>query len=76
VWWNGVVDEGGKSRGEVIGWDMGSGKGGSGGTCYDVFWKGGMEVCVMGRDDGCLLSGGEGVQGKIVLAFFLTRLVS
>jgi len=37
---------------------------------------GGMEVCVMGKDDGCLLSGGEGVRGSIVLAFFLTRLVS
>jgi len=31
-----------------------------------------MDVCVMGRDDGCLLSGGEGVRGRVVLALFLT----
>ena len=30
-------------------------------------------MCVMGIDDGCLLSGGEGVLGRIVLTFFLTR---
>jgi len=76
VWWNGVVDEGRKSRGEIVGWDMGSGKGGCGGGCCDVSWEGGMEVCVMGRDDGCLLSGGEGVRGRIVLTFFLIGLVS
>jgi len=35
-----------------------------------------MEVCMMGRDDGSLLSGGEGVQGRIVLTFFFTRLES
>jgi len=35
-----------------------------------------MNVCVMGRDDGCLLSGGEGVRSGVVLIFFLTRLVS
>jgi len=39
-------------------------------------WEGGVEVCVMGRDDESLLSGGEGVRGRIVIAFFLTRLVS
>jgi len=34
-----------------------------------------MNVCVVGRDDGCLLSGGEGVRGGVVLAFFLIGLV-
>ena len=37
---------------------------------------GGINVCVVGRDDGCLLSGGEGVWGGVVLAFFLIGLVS
>jgi len=37
-------------------------------------WVG--SVCVMGRHNGCLLSDGEGVWGRIVLTFFLTRLVS
>ena len=70
------MDERRKSRGEVVGWDMGSGKGGSSGRCCGVSWEGGMEVCVIGRNVGCLLSGGEGVRGSIVLAFLLTRLVS
>jgi len=71
-----MVDEGGKSGGKVVRWDMGSGKGGGGGRCCGMSEEGGMEVCMMGRDDGCLLSGGEGVWGRIVLAFLLTRLVS
>ena len=54
---NGVVDEGRKSSGEVVRWDMGSGKGGNGGRCCGVSQEDGMEVCVIGRDDGCLLSG-------------------
>jgi len=66
-----MVDEGGKGGCKVVRWDMGSGNGGT-----RVSWEGGVEVCVMGRDDGCLLSGGESVRGRIVLAFFLTRLVS
>jgi len=37
---------------------------------------GGMNVCVVGRDDGYFLSGGEGVWGGVVLAFFFTRLIS
>ena len=41
-----------------------------------MYGDGRMDVCVMGRDDGCLLSGGEGVWGWVVLAFFLTGLVS
>jgi len=76
MWWNGVVDEGRESIGEVVRWDMGSGKGGSRGRCCGVSGEGGMEVCVMGRDDGCLLSDGEGVRGRIVLAFFFIGLVS
>ena len=71
-----MVDEGRKSGGKVVRWDMGSGKGGRGSRCCGVSWEGGMEVCMMGRDDGCLLSGGEGVRVRIVLAFFLTWLVS
>jgi len=35
-----------------------------------------MKVCVMGRDDGCQVSGGEGVWGRIVLVFFFIGLVS
>ena len=35
-----------------------------------------MEVCMIGRDDGSLLSSGEGVRGKIVLTFLLVRLES
>jgi len=76
VWWNGVVDEGRENSGEVMRWYMGSGKGGSGGRCCGVSGDSGMDVYVMGRNNGCLLSGGEGVRGKVVLAFFLTRLVS
>jgi len=48
----------GKGGGKVVRWDSGSGKGGSGGRCYGVSWEGGVEVCMMGRDDGSLLSGG------------------
>jgi len=71
-----MVNEGGKSGGKVVRWDMGSGKGDSEGRCCGVSWEGGMEVCMMGRDDRCLLSSGEGMRGRIVLVFFLTRLVS
>ena len=71
-----MVDEGRESSGDVVRWYMGSGKGGSGGRCCGVFGDGGMDVCVIGRDDGRLLSGGEGMRGRVVLAFFLTRLVS
>ena len=40
-------------------------------------WDGGMmNVYVMGRDDRCLLSGGEGVRSGVVFTFFLTRLVN
>jgi len=66
----------GKGGGKVVRWDVGSGKGRSGGRCCKVFWEDGVEVCMMGRDDGSLLSGGEGVRGRIVLTFFLTRLES
>jgi len=31
--------------------------------------------CVEGGNDGCLLSGGEGVRGGIVFTFFLVGLV-
>jgi len=34
-----------------------------------------MNVCMMGGDDGCLLSGGEGVRGGVVFTFFLAGLV-
>jgi len=71
-----MVDEGRKGSGEVMRWDIGGGEGGSKGGCCGVLGDGGMNVCVVGRDDGCLLSGGEGVWGGVVLAFFLTRLVS
>ena len=61
----------------MIRWDMGGGEGGSRGECCGVprdCWM--MNVCVEGGDDGCLLSGGEGVRGGVVFAFFLTGLVS
>jgi len=71
-----MVDEGRKGSGEVMRSDMvGRERGGTGGCC-GVLGNGGMNVCVVGRDDGCLLSGGKGVWGGVVLAFFLTRLVS
>jgi len=35
-----------------------------------------MEVCMMGLEDGSLLSDGEGVRGRIVLVFFFGRLES
>ena len=34
-----------------------------------------MDVCAVGRDDGCLLSGGEGVRGVVIFTFFLAGLV-
>jgi len=71
-----MVDERRKGRGEVMRWDMGGGEGGSRGGCCGVPRDGGINVCVVGRDDGCLLSGGEGVWGGVVLAFFLIGLVS
>jgi len=76
MWWNGVMDDGRESSGEVVGWYMGSGKGGGEGRCCGVFRECGMDVCVMGRNDGCLLGGGEGVRDRVVLTFFLTGLVS
>jgi len=76
VWCNGMVDEGREGSGEIMRWDMGGGKGGNRGRCCGVPWDGGMmNVYVMGRDDGCLLSGGEGIHSGVVLTFFLTRLV-
>jgi len=70
-WWTRV----GKVLVKLCG-GMSSGKGGSSGRYCGVSREGGMDVCVMGRDDGCLLSGGEVVRGRIVLAFFLTGLVN
>jgi len=55
---NRMMDEGGKGGSKVVRWDMSSGKGGSGGRCCGVSWEGGVQVCVMGRDDGCLLCAG------------------
>jgi len=71
-----MVDDGRESSGEVVRWDMGNRKGGNGGGCCGVPGGEGMNVCVMGRDDECLLSGGEGVWGRVILVFFLTGLVS
>jgi len=72
-----MVDEGREGSGEVMWWDMVGREGGSRGGCCGVPGDGWMmNVCVVGRDDGCLMSGGEGVQGGVVFAFFLTRLVS
>jgi len=77
------VDKGRKGSGEVMRWDMGGGEGGEGGEggnrggCCGVPGDGGwkMNVCVMGRDDGCLLSDGEGVKSGIVFTFLLVVLV-
>jgi len=85
-----MVDESRKGGGKVVRWDVGGGKGGSkvvrgdvggrkggsGGRCCRVPCEGGVEVCMMGRDDGSLLGGGEGAGGRIVLTFLLTRLES
>jgi len=76
MWWNGVMDEGRESSGKVMGWYMGSRKGDGGGRCCNVFGEGGMDVCVIGRNNGGLLGGGEGVRGRVVLIFFLIGLVS
>jgi len=56
---------------------MSGGKGGSRVGTSGVFGDGGwmMDVCVVSGDDGCLLSGGESVQGGIIFTFFLARLV-
>jgi len=71
------VDKGRKGSGEVMRGDMGGGKGGGRGGCYGVPGDGGwmMNVCVIGRDDGCLLSGGEGVWGRVEFTFLLAGLV-
>jgi len=55
---------------------MSSGKGDNSHRCCGVSREGGMDVCMMGKDDGCLLSGCEGVRGRVVFAFFLIGLVS
>jgi len=67
------MDEGRKGSGEVMRWDMGGGEGGSRGGCCGVPGDGWMmNVCVVGRDDGCLLSGAKGVRGKSGTSGLLT----
>ena len=75
--WEEMADGGRKSGGVVMRGDMGGGKGGNKGGCCGVPWVGGwmMNVFVVGRDDGCLLSGGDGVRGEVVFTFFLAGLV-
>jgi len=72
-----MADDGRKSSGEVKMGDMGGGKGAGRVGCCGVSRHGGwmMDVCVVGRDDGCLLSGGESVQGGVIFTFFLAGLV-
>jgi len=72
IGWNMCGVEGG---GNVVG-DLGGRKGGGGGWGYGkprlTRWK----VVGVGRGNGCLLGGGEGVGGGIVFTFFLCRLES
>jgi len=44
-----MVDESRKSGSKVVKWDVGGGKGGSGGRCSRVPCEGGVELCMMGR---------------------------
>jgi len=72
-----MTDDGRECGGVVVRKDMTGGKGGSRvgdcGVFGDGCWM--MNVCVVGGDDGCLLSGGESVWGGIVFTFFIARLV-
>ena len=75
--WDGMADVGRKGTNEVMRWDMGGGKGGSRVGCGGVPGDGGwmMGVCVVGRDDGCWLGGGESMRGRVIFTFFLAGLV-
>jgi len=64
MWWYGMSDDGRECGGVVVRGYMSGGKGSSK-----------MSGCRLSRDYGCLLSGGESVWGRVVLTFFLTRLV-
>jgi len=62
--------------GHVVGRDVYGGQDGGGGGSHSISWEGGVEVSMMGWEDGSLLGGGEGVRGRIVLAFLFSRLES
>jgi len=68
-----MVDHSGEGGGYVVG-DLGGREGSGGGWGCGEPWLGRWEVRGMGGGDGCLLSGGEGVRGGVVLAFFLCGL--
>jgi len=72
-----MTNDGRKSSGEVTRSDMGGGKGGSKVSCCGVSGDGSwmMDVCVVSRDDRCLLSGGESMQGGVIFPFLLVKLV-
>ena len=53
---------------------VGGGDGGGGSWGCSEPWLTGWKVMGMGRGNGCLLGGGEGVGGGIVFTFFLCRL--
>jgi len=63
VWRDGMTDDGRERGGVVVRRDMSGGKGGSTVVGCRLFGDGGwmMDDCVVGGDDGCLLSGGEDV---------------
>jgi len=72
-----MANDGRECGGEMVRRDMSGGKGGSWVGGYGVSGDGGwmMDVCVVGGDDGCLLSGSESVRGGVIFTFFLAKLV-
>jgi len=77
VWWDGISDDGKECGGVVVRRDMSGGKGHNRLVGSRLFGDGGWMIgrCVVGGDDGCLLSGGESVWGGIIFTFFLAGLV-
>ena len=72
-----MTNDGRECGGEVVRRDISGGKGGSRVSGCGVYGDSGwmMDVCVVGEDDGYLLSGGESVCGGIRFTFFLARLL-
>jgi len=75
LWFVGWDMCGMESGGYVVG-DVGGREGGGGSWGCGEPRLTGWKVVGMGRGNGCLLGGGEGVEGGIVFTFFLCRLES
>jgi len=77
VWWYEVLDDDGEGCSVIMGRVMGGGNGSGSMDSCGVCREGG---CVLGSHPvggygGCLLSGGEGVQGRVIFTFLLIELV-